>query len=228
MTKGLFWHGPVPSRGNLWWCLCCGSPSLCTAALVLVTNQFTMSVFPFSSNTDSRCRGKSLPPPLRAAAAFCRRLPTPPTACLLFPDVKVDPPLPSEDALPGMSVSAIKALLASHGLSHVAENCVERSDLEGLVSDMLLRPSSALFVSRTKYDLVANICHDSPPGQGKEGQMDPLEGGSYRVHVRNRAADQWYEVQDLHVQESMPQLIGLSESYIMIYQRKAPPPPRKP
>ena len=29
-----------------------------------------------------------------------------------------------------------------------------------------------------------------------------------------------YEVQDLHVQETMPQLIGLSESYIIIYERK--------
>jgi U4/U6.U5 tri-snRNP-associated protein 2 len=46
------------------------------------------------------------------------------------------------------------------------------------------------------------------------------QGGSYRVHIQNRASDQWYEVQDLHVQETMPQLIGLSESYIMIYRLK--------
>ena len=74
----------------------------------------------------------------------------------------------------------------------------------------------------TKYDLVANICHDSPPGQGKEGQKNPLEGGSYRVHVQHKATEQWYEIQDLHVQETMPQLIGLSESNIMIYERKKP------
>jgi U4/U6.U5 tri-snRNP-associated protein 2 len=47
-----------------------------------------------------------------------------------------------------------------------------------------------------------------------------IQGGSYRVHIQNRASDQWYEVQDLHVQETMPQLIGLSESYIMIYRLK--------
>ena len=33
-----------------------------------------------------------------------------------------------------------------------------------------------------------------------------------------QANDQWYEMQDLHVQETMPQLIGLSESYIMVYR----------
>jgi len=50
--------------------------------------------------------------------------------------------------------------------------------------------------------------------------MDPLKCGSYRAHVYNKASEQWYEIQDLHVQETMPQLIGLSESYIMIYERK--------
>lgn len=35
-----------------------------------------------------------------------------------------------------------------------------------------------------------------------------------------KATEQWYEIQDLHVQETMPQLIGVSESYMMIYERK--------
>ncbi len=29
---------------------------------------------------------------------------------------------------------------------------------------------------------------------------------------------QWYEIQDLRMEETMPQLIGLSESYLMIYR----------
>ena len=29
---------------------------------------------------------------------------------------------------------------------------------------------------------------------------------------------QWYEIQDLDVRECMPQLIGLSESVVMIYE----------
>ena len=28
---------------------------------------------------------------------------------------------------------------------------------------------------------------------------------------QHKATEQWYEIQDLHVQETMPQLIGLSE-----------------
>lgn len=35
----------------------------------------------------------------------------------------------------------------------------------------------------------------------------------------HQAMDQWYEIQDLHVQEVLPQLIALSESYIMVYRR---------
>ena len=42
------------------------------------------------------------------------------------------------------------------------------------------------------------------------------------MHVQHKATEQWYEIQDLHVQETMPQLIGLSESNIMIYERKKP------
>ena len=52
--------------------------------------------------------------------------------------------------------------------------------------------------------------------------MSPLEAGSYRVHIQNKATEQWYEIQDLHVQETMPQLVGLSESYLLIYERQKP------
>lgn len=71
-----------------------------------------------------------------------------------------------------------------------------------------------------KYDLVANITHDSPQQVGKEGKRDPLEEGSYRCHVQHLATKQWYEMQDLHVQETMPQLIALSESYVLIFEKK--------
>eukprot|EP00904_Undaria_pinnatifida_P008268 jgi/Undpi1/4571/HiC_scaffold_18.g07925.m1 len=90
--------------------------------------------------------------------------------------------------------------------------------LEDKVRDTLIKTVPELLA--TKYNLLANICHDSPPGQGKEGQTDPLSAGCYRAHVQNKATEQWYEVQDLHVQETMPQLIGLSESYIIIYEKK--------
>ncbi|KAI8072169.1 uncharacterized protein B0P05DRAFT_473891 [Gilbertella persicaria] len=55
------------------------------------------------------------------------------------------------------------------------------------------------------YDLVANICHEGKP-----------ESGSYKVHVRHRGTGQWYQIQDLIVEEIMPQMIFLSESYIQV------------
>ena len=72
-----------------------------------------------------------------------------------------------------------------------------------------------------KYDLVANITHESPADVGREGQHDPLQDGSYKCHVQHRGTKQWYEIQDLVVKEIMPQLIGLSESYLLIFERKS-------
>ena len=45
----------------------------------------------------------------------------------------------------------------------------------------------------------------------------PPEGGTYRTFVHFKSNDQWYEVQDLHVNNVHPQLISVSESYIQFY-----------
>ncbi|KAJ3033029.1 hypothetical protein HDV00_006839 [Rhizophlyctis rosea] len=63
----------------------------------------------------------------------------------------------------------------------------------------------------TKYDLVANITHEGRPGAGN---------GVYKVHVHCRAKDQWLQIQDLFVEDIMPQMIFLSESYLQIWERK--------
>ncbi|CAH0477414.1 unnamed protein product [Peronospora belbahrii] len=121
----------------------------------------------------------------------------------------------NHDLLPELrdkSISELQALLRNHNQS--TADCVEKADLIEKVLRVTL-PS-------TKYNLIANICHDSPVTTGQEAALrtNPLTEGSYRVHVQNRATEQWYEIQDLHVQETMPQLIGVSESYLMIYERK--------
>ena len=61
--------------------------------------------------------------------------------------------------------------------------------------------------SSTKFNLMSSAQHDGPP-----------EGGAYRVFVHFKANDQWYEVQDLHVNGVHPQLISVSESYIQVYE----------
>tara|TARA_R110002050_G_C8750953_1_gene498878 strand:+ start:107 stop:382 length:276 start_codon:yes stop_codon:yes gene_type:complete len=61
----------------------------------------------------------------------------------------------------------------------------------------------------TKYNLVANIKHCG----------DDLKSGCFVVDIRHPGTDQWYEMQDLEVRETIPQLIALSESYIQIWER---------
>mmetsp|Transcript_26753 Transcript_26753/g.60498 ORF Transcript_26753/g.60498 Transcript_26753/m.60498 type:complete len:157 (-) Transcript_26753:369-839(-) len=62
----------------------------------------------------------------------------------------------------------------------------------------------------TKYHLMCSTQHDGNP-----------DSGSYRVFVHFKANDQWYEVQDLHVNGVHPQLISVSESYIQFYEAAA-------
>ncbi|KAL9146764.1 hypothetical protein ABFS82_13G132000 [Erythranthe guttata] len=62
---------------------------------------------------------------------------------------------------------------------------------------------------RSKYDLIANIVHDGKPGEG-----------SYRVFVQRKSEELWYELQDLHVSETLPQMVALSETYMQIYEQQ--------
>ncbi|MFH4978677.1 hypothetical protein AB6A40_005386 [Gnathostoma spinigerum] len=59
----------------------------------------------------------------------------------------------------------------------------------------------------TTYDLVSNIIHDGPP-----------ESGSYRIQLIHNGTQKWYELEDLHVKEILPQMITLAESYIQIWR----------
>ncbi len=115
-----------------------------------------------------------------------------------------------------MSVKQLREILAKKKVS--VTGMVEKSELVDKAYQLAAEASAKLH--GTKYNLIANIVHDSSADKGTEGESNPLHGGSYRVHINNRADDQWYEVQDLHVQEVMPQVIGLSESYMMVYERK--------
>ncbi|KAJ3413596.1 U4/U6.U5 tri-snRNP-associated protein 2 [Chytridiales sp. JEL 0842] len=61
-----------------------------------------------------------------------------------------------------------------------------------------------------RYDLVANICHEGKSGSGN---------GTYKVHIHSKGNDQWFQIQDLFVEEIAPQMIFLSESYIQIWAK---------
>jgi U4/U6.U5 tri-snRNP-associated protein 2 len=61
-----------------------------------------------------------------------------------------------------------------------------------------------------KYDLLANVIHDGKP-----------DAGSFRVQVKNKALDQWFDIQDLNVAPIMAQSVVVSESYIHAYESKS-------
>jgi U4/U6.U5 tri-snRNP-associated protein 2 len=91
----------------------------------------------------------------------------------------------------------------------------------------------------TKYDLVANICHESEGNangidvgenyagsvHGKKNpslisnQDDVINRGFYKIHLQFKPTGQWYELQDLLVTETSPQQIGNSPlfSYSVYY-----------
>jgi U4/U6.U5 tri-snRNP-associated protein 2 len=135
--------------------------------------------------------------------------------------------------LNSMSVNELKSFVIKYGtekLKKSLEAVVERSQLIDLAKNAR---NNEISQYSTKYDLVANVCHDSQVSQQlaisnstnnieqkKQQQFQKVPDGSYRVHIKSTATGQWFEIEDLHVKETMPQLIGLSESYILIYQRK--------
>ena len=118
-----------------------------------------------------------------------------------------------------LQIKDLKALLIKHGREDLLKGSVEKSELVQETVDFVTKSLPDLLAD--KYDLVANITHESPADVGREGQHDPLQDGSYKCHVQHRGTKQWYEIQDLEVKEIMPQLIGLSESYLLIFERKS-------
>lgn len=71
----------------------------------------------------------------------------------------------------------------------------------------LLSPEVKKQHKNTVYDLIANIVHDGEPAKG-----------TYRVHILQKSTGKWYEMQDLHVSDILPQMITLTEAYIQIYE----------
>jgi len=116
--------------------------------------------------------------------------------------VKADNPTPDE--LGRMSVAELTKRMKKRKIP--TDGIVEKMDMVDKLVDSYERMTMP-----TKYDLIANICHDGKPDKG-----------TYRVHVFHRPTDTWFEMQDLHVwsTETMPQLVALSETYIQIYELK--------
>ncbi|CAN4081803.1 unnamed protein product [Withania somnifera] len=51
-------------------------------------------------------------------------------------------------------------------------------------------------------------------------EKNPTLGeGSYKVFVQRKSEELWYEMQGLHVSETLPQMVALSETYMQIYEQ---------
>eukprot|EP00475_Leptophrys_vorax_P007017 TRINITY_DN1440_c0_g1_i1.p1 TRINITY_DN1440_c0_g1~~TRINITY_DN1440_c0_g1_i1.p1 ORF type:complete len:497 (-),score=125.02 TRINITY_DN1440_c0_g1_i1:584-2074(-) len=93
------------------------------------------------------------------------------------------------------------------------------------VLDLDMTPYLMSNKSRTefKYNLVGNIVHETLKKEEVENSasvgMDQMKG-SYRTHVLcpKLIPPQWFEIQDLHVKETIPGLVAVSESYVQCWE----------
>src|SRR5206468_4745434 len=69
------------------------------------------------------------------------------------------------------------------------------------------------------YDLVANIIHESTAKKGTTGGAKGEageEGHLYKVQIRDKARNEWVQVQDLFVEEIRSEILFLGETYIQV------------
>jgi len=77
------------------------------------------------------------------------------------------------------------------------------------------------------YDLIANIMHEHDVGEGVGGSGGGGSGGggkemregTFKAHIHRKNEDCWYEVQDLMLTDVIPQVVVLSETTLLLYER---------
>ena len=75
----------------------------------------------------------------------------------------------------------------------------------------------------TKYNLLANICHQGQKDEKLNKTLTRMEHegikGTCLMNKQNKGDETWYTIQDLIVEPTMPQMVALTEAYIQIYER---------
>ncbi|RFU36068.1 hypothetical protein B7463_g218, partial [Scytalidium lignicola] len=69
------------------------------------------------------------------------------------------------------------------------------------------------------YDLVANIVHEAVRGREDSVEGEP-ERHTWKVQLRDRARDEWVQIQDLFVEKTQKELLYLGESYVQVWERR--------
>jgi U4/U6.U5 tri-snRNP-associated protein 2 len=72
------------------------------------------------------------------------------------------------------------------------------------------------------YDLVANVIHEAV-----KVRDDSVSGETqkkiWKVQLKDKARDAWYEVEDLYMRSIQGQTLFTSEAYIMIWEKRVAP-----
>ena len=69
------------------------------------------------------------------------------------------------------------------------------------------------------YDLVANIVHEAV--RGPQGDVQGENAGrAWKCQVRERAREEWLQIQDLFVEKTQKELLYLGESYLQVWERR--------
>ncbi len=138
-----------------------------------------------------------------------------------FPPVRAA----SREVVCKMSETPLKAFITHNGES--IEGCDSVAKLREKALEMVARGGMLLpNMTSTKYDLVGSICHDVElKDEEREGvqsdlKSNPLDLGTYRIHLRNNGSNAWYEIQELVVTKVFPEDVCVSESSILVYERK--------
>ena len=73
------------------------------------------------------------------------------------------------------------------------------------------------------YDLIANVMHEHDVGEGVGGSGGgggkEMREGTFKAHIHRKNEDCWYEVQDLMLTDVIPQVVVLSETTLLLYER---------
>jgi U4/U6.U5 tri-snRNP-associated protein 2 len=69
------------------------------------------------------------------------------------------------------------------------------------------------------YDLVANIVHEAV-----RGREDSVEGEAerhvWKCQVQDKGREEWVQIQDLFVEKTQKEWLGLGESYLQVWERR--------
>jgi len=184
-------------------------------------------VAPAAATGATAATGRASPSDLPTADALL----TMPVSDLRRLLVRLDPTAPPATGMEKHElVAAVAAALGAHHTAAAATHEVGSGTPSGVVRSAAPPPSTVSSLrplaasGMLKYDLCASVVHDSPPEVEKGDISDPLAAGLYRTHVQHMGGGggQWYELQDLHVAERLPQTIGVAEACLLVYRRQLP------